>query len=82
MKCEEPPKKPDGDGGRGQEEDDQPMPVDDGGEVGNVDGEEDGDDFTGEGELHISHVGPIYNILHVILGYDYSSQLDKLVDFL
>merc|ERR1712008_481214 len=48
MKCEEQPKKPDGDGGRGQVEDDQPMPVNDGGEVGNVDGEEGGDDFTGE----------------------------------
>ena len=48
MKCEEPPKKPDKDGGRGQEEDEQPMPVDDGGEA---DGE-DGDDFTSEGELH------------------------------
>lgn len=44
MKCEEPPKKPDKDGGRGQEEDEQPMPVDDGGEA---DGE-DGDDFTSE----------------------------------
>ena len=53
MKGEEPPKKPDdGEGGSGQEEeDDHSIPMDDGGEVDNVDGEEELDDLTAEGEF-------------------------------
>ena len=52
MKGEEPPKKPDGEGGSGQEEEDHTISMDDGGEVDNVDGEEELDDLTAEGELH------------------------------
>ena len=53
MKGEEPPKKSDGEGGSGQEEEDEhTIPMDDGGEVDNVDGEEELDDLTAEGELN------------------------------
>ena len=53
MKGEEPPKKSDGEGGSGQEEEaEHTIPMDDGGEVDNVDGEEELDDLTAEGELN------------------------------
>ena len=60
MKGEEPPKKPDGGegGGSGHEEDDQSNPMDDVGELANVDGEEEEeeelDDFTAEGDFNLS----------------------------
>ena len=61
MKGEEPPKKPDGGEGGGsghEDDDDQPIPMDDVGELANVDGEEEEeeelDDFTAEGDFNLA----------------------------
>ena len=55
MKGEEPPKKPDGEGGTGKEEEDSegPVAMDDDGDVDREEEEDELDDLTAEGETHL-----------------------------